>query len=140
MRIDPKILVVVGAIVSFAANADAPFAVATFVKLDPKTRKEDPIPSARLDDREVCLVIRDVSTADGDHALRLVIYDGSGREVYQSVSTVTARDRKWKSATCYGFKVGRDAPGTWWYVAELDEQPLVSKELVVHPVLPTSGA
>jgi hypothetical protein len=138
MRINPRILIMLCAMNSLTANADAPFAVATFVKLDPTTRKARPMPSAKLNDKDVCLNIKDVSTADGDHALRLTIYDGGGREVYQAVSTVTAKDKKWQSTTCYGFKSGRDLSGTWWYVAELDDQPLVSKELVVNPASPAS--
>jgi hypothetical protein len=134
MRVNPKILIILCALNSLAVNADAPFAVAKMVKLDPTNRKALPILSAKLDDKDVCLIIKDVSTSDGDHALRLTIYDGSGREVYQAISTVTAKDKKWQSTTCYGFKVGRDVSGTWWYVAELDEQPLVSKDLVVKPI------
>jgi hypothetical protein len=133
MRHEKSLFAILGAVISLAAFADAPFATARIELRDPKTDKAKVITSARFGDRDVCIVIKDVSTEDGDHALRLVIYDGGGREVYQAVSTVTARDRKWVSVTCYGFKSLRDAPGTWWYVAELDDQPLVSTELLVHP-------
>jgi len=118
------------------ALADAPFATATFVKLDPKTTKASPIASARIDDQHVCLVLRDVSTVDGDHSLSLVIYDGAGREAYRSVSTITAKEKKWGRTICYGYNSEHDTAGTWWYVAELDDQPLVSKELVVARAQP----
>ena len=116
--------------VTFAANAVAPFATIAFEKRIEGTDKTTPISSANLADH-VCAVIQDVSTPDGDHALKMVIYDGGGREVYQSVSTVTAKAKKWGRTICYGFNEQRDLPGTWWYVTELDDEPLASKELVV---------
>ncbi len=116
-----------------SAHAVAPFATAKFEKRIEGTDKTTPIVSARLDDR-VCFRIRDVSTPDGDHALKFVIYDGGGREVHQSVHTITAKDGKWAYKLCADFNAERDLPGTWWYVAELDDEPLVSMELVVAPL------
>lgn len=112
------------------AVADAPFATAAFEKEVPNSDERVPITSATFNDF-VCFVVTDVSTPDGDHSYRLVIYDGAGNEVHQSVNRVTATDHKWRYATCVTYKKNRDKPGTWWYVAELDDQPLVSKELVV---------
>jgi len=123
-----NIIAIVG--IPVAANAVAPFATIAFEKRVEGTDKTTPITSASLNDH-VCVRLRDVSTPDGDHSLRLVIYDGGAREVYQSVSTVTAKEEKWARTICYGFNRLRDMPGTWWYVAELDDEPLVSKELVV---------
>ena len=127
-----KVLQLTAAILGFAvaANAVAPFATATFGKRIEGTDKTTPISTARLDDH-VCIRIRDVSTPDGDHSLKLVIYDGGGREVHQSVRTITVKDGKWGFQLCPGFNTERDLPGTWWYVAELDDEPLVSKELTV---------
>jgi len=95
-----------------SAYADAPFAKASFVRLDPKTNKPSPITSAQINDRHVCLVITDVSTIDGDHSLGIAIYDGAGREAYRSMSTITAKDKKWGRTICYGYNVEHDAPGT----------------------------
>jgi hypothetical protein len=128
-----RILFVAAALgLTVAANAVAPFATARFEKRIEGTDKATPIASARLDDN-VCIVIRDVSTPDGDHILKIVIYDGGGREVHQSIRTITATDGKWGLTLCTGFNQHRDMPGTWWYVVELDDEPLVSKELVVEP-------
>ena len=135
-----KLAPTVAAALSFAvvANAAAPFATAKFEKKIEGTDKTTPIASARLDDH-VCLLIRDVSTTDGDHSLKIVVYDGGGREVHQSVRTITVTDRKWNYMHCPGFNVKRDQPGTWWYVAELDDEPLVSKELIVTPIQAASA-
>src|SRR6185503_21345517 len=99
-----NLLPIVAAALSFAivANAVAPFATAKFEKRIEGTDKTTPIGSARLDDR-VCIVIRDASTPDGDHVLKIVIYDGGGREVHQSVRTITATDGKWGHTLCTGF-------------------------------------
>jgi hypothetical protein len=130
------LIITVGFGIAVAANAVAPFATIAFEKRIEGTDKTTPITSARLND-QVCVRLRDVSTPDGDHSLKLVIYDGGAREVYQSVSTITAKDGKWGRTICYGFNEQRDFPGTWWYVAELDDEPLVSKELVVSA--PSAG-
>jgi hypothetical protein len=131
MRIGVPALAMAAVLSMSIAFADAPFATARFAKRDPKTWKDVPITSARIDDQHVCIILRDVSTLDGDHSLSMVIYDGAGREAYRSLGTITAKDKKWAHTICYGFNSDHDVPGTWWYVAELDDQPLVSKELVV---------
>jgi hypothetical protein len=123
---------------SLAVHAVAPFATARFEKRVVGSDKGTPITAARLDDY-VCITIRDVSTDNGDHSLRLVIYDGAAREVHQSVRTITVTDGRWAHTLCHSYNKRRDSPGTWWYVAELDDEPLVSKELVVAPVQ-TPGA
>jgi hypothetical protein len=115
-----------------ATFASAPFATASFQKRDDKTGKTVPIIAANLND-DVCIDIRDVSTPDGDHSLRMVIYDGAANEVYQSISTITAAERKWGRYICYGFNENHDRPGTWWYVAELDNDPLFDKQIQVGP-------
>ena len=121
-----------------SAYAVAPFATARFEKKIEGTDKTMPITSARLDDH-VCIRIRDVSTPDGDHSLKLVIYDGGAREVHQSIHAITVEDGKWSYKLCSDFDPKRDIPGTWWYVAELDDEPLVSKELVVAPIQATTA-
>lgn len=110
--------------------ADAPFATASFEREVAGLEKRVPISTATLDDM-VCFVVNDMSTPSGDHTYHLVIYDGGGIEVHQSTNRITARDNKWGFVTCYGYQERRDKPGTWWYVAELDDQPLISKELTV---------
>jgi len=32
---------------------------------------------------------------------------------------------------CYSFRADRDSPGTWWYVATLDDVPAISESLPV---------
>ena len=112
------------------ALANAPFATATFEKKVENVAKRIPVTSATMKDW-VCFVIKDVSTPDGDHSYKLVVYDGSGAEVHQSINRITAVGGKWSHSSCVGYDEDRDVPGTWWYVAELDDQPLVSKELKV---------
>jgi hypothetical protein len=124
-------MLVTTALVSTAVVfADAPFATAMFEREIEGSDKRVPISSATLGDL-VCLTVRDVSTPSGDHSYRLVIYDGRGNEVHQSITRITARENKWVYVSCYSLQKGRDMPGTWWYVAELDDQPLISKELKV---------
>lgn len=112
--------------------ADAPFATATFERKLENSDKRERITSATMDDW-VCFAIKDVSTSDGDHSYKLVVYDGGGSEVHQSVNRITAVNNHWSFVTCIAFEKNRDKPGTWWYVAELDDQPLISKELAVAP-------
>jgi hypothetical protein len=127
-----KILLTIITIIGVSAdvNAVAPFATMAFERRIEGSDETTPITSATLNDH-VCVRLRDVSTPDGDHSLKLVIYDGGGREIYQGVATITAKQGKWGRMVCIGFNEQRDLPGTWWYVAELDDEPLVSKELVV---------
>ena len=122
------------ALLSFAAAsaANAPHATAIFVHFDRVANKEVAIDSAYLGEEDVCFDVEDKFTPDGDHAYQITIYDGGGREVYQSRSTVTARGAWWGYRTCYRLNDERDLAGTWWYVAELDDEPLVSESLKVE--------
>lgn len=73
-----------------------------------------------------------VDADDGDHSLLISIYDGSGRQVYNAESTLTVSDGRTVNSTHYGFKDGRDAPGSWWYVASVDGKIVASESLVVE--------
>src|SRR3954468_14100402 len=102
MRIGLVLMITTVLLMGNEALADAPFATATFARIDPKTSKTLPITAALINE-DVCVLLRDVSTEDGDHSLRLTIYDGAGREAYGSVRTITAKDKKWGRTVCYGF-------------------------------------
>jgi hypothetical protein len=130
MRLHNAVVVTLMVIGISRALANAPFATAEFGKIVPKTGKVISTSTARLDDY-VCVYVEDSSTPDGDHDFRLTIYDGGGNQVFRSEATVTAKDKKWHRRVCYKFAQDHDRPGTWWYVAELDDEPLVSKDIVV---------
>jgi hypothetical protein len=122
------------AMLGFAVTgaATAPQATGTFVRVDRVTKKWAVIDSAYLGEKDVCFDLESTFTPDGDHVLQVTIYDGGGREVYQARSTVTARRARWGDRTCVEGDVYRDLAGTWWYVAELDGEPLVERSLKVE--------
>lgn len=72
-----------------------------------------------------------IAATDGEHALDLNVYDGEGREVYNSQSTLVARSGRAGGSVSYGFDAYRDAPGTWWYVAAIDGKIVVSSSIQV---------
>jgi hypothetical protein len=121
------------AMVSFAATCAAtePQATGYFVQTDHETKQDRVIDSASLDEEDICFVVKGNFTADGDHSYQLTIYDGNGREVLQMRGTVTADGGRWGRRSCYGMNEDRDVAGTWWYVAELDGELLVSESLAV---------
>jgi len=121
-----------GLLAGFSAQAGGPQVAVEFSIEDLQTHVRTPASAARLD-QYVCLRIRATLTQDGDHLFQLVIYDGMGREVHLSKATVTAIGQRWERNGCYGFNEGRDAPGTWWYVAELDGNPLFSESIEIRP-------
>ncbi|MFC4312472.1 hypothetical protein ACFPN2_25540 [Steroidobacter flavus] len=72
-----------------------------------------------------------IQADDGEHSLQVNVYDGDGREVYIGQSTMVVKNGRGGGAVTYGFNRGRDAPGTWWYVAALDDKVVVSSSLDV---------
>jgi hypothetical protein len=72
-----------------------------------------------------------IQAEDGEHSLQVNVYDGEGREVYNAQSTLVVSSGRGDGAISYGFKGNRDAPGTWWYVAALDDKVVVSSSLDV---------
>ena len=72
-----------------------------------------------------------IDAEDGEHPLQVNIYDGEGREVLNAQSTLVVSDGRGRAGISYGFKRGRDAPGTWWYVVALDGTIAVSSSIAV---------
>lgn len=120
-----------GLCMSFAAGAVGPRVSTRFYIEDQKTHQRTFVSTARLD-QFVCIQIAAILTTDGDHAFTMTIYDGMGREVDFSRSTVTAEQGTWKRYSCFGYNRERDAPGTWWYVGELDGEPLFSESIEIQ--------
>lgn len=102
---------------------------ASFFKESPDSDARIPITSATFDDKVFFQV--EIAASDGDHSLEFNIYDGSGRQVLYAERAVVASGNNVTSLLSYGFDAQRDAPGTWWYVAALDNEIAVSKSLRV---------
>jgi hypothetical protein len=119
--------------VSVCAEAVGPTATAQFFVQDLETHKRTPALEARLD-QYVCLSIEARLVPDGEHTLQLTIYDGEGREVHKSAVRRNATNESLERLTCTGFDEDYDAAGTWWYVVELDGEPLVSESIEIRPI------
>ena len=116
-------------LLSTAPTFSATTGVGWFAVRTPGTENLVPITTAKLGDKINYLVKGAV--ADGDHSLLFRIYDGAGREAFRGESTVTARKGLWGTGIGYGLKPETDAPGTWWFVVELDGQTVLSSSLEV---------
>ncbi|HEY5807489.1 MAG TPA: hypothetical protein VIT67_05950 [Povalibacter sp.] len=104
-------------------------AVGSFLKELPGTDQTIPVTSATFADKIFFQLKAHVE--DGEHSLLVNVYDGKGREVLNAERVVIARGNVAGGAVTYGFDPGRDAPGTWWYVAALDGKVVVSSSIEV---------
>lgn len=120
-----------GLCASVSAEAVGPSASALFYIEDPATHTRTHVLEARLD-QNVCLSIRASLVPAGEHALQLTIYDGEGREVHKSESHRVATNQSLGRLICTTFDEDHDAPGTWWYVVELDGELLVSESIEIR--------
>jgi hypothetical protein len=52
--------------------------------------------------------------------------------ILETMSSAVGRDvcERW---FCHGYDDDHDAVGTWWYVVELDREPLISASFEVRP-------
>jgi hypothetical protein len=114
---------------STAVLAEIPQAQGGFSRQVRGTDRRVPIASAAISDQVYWNVY--VKAADGDHHLQITIYDGAGREVCNIERATEAEAGEAREAASCGFDPARDAPGTWWYVAALDDQIVLSNSLTV---------
>jgi hypothetical protein len=129
------LLLLAGLCASVSAEAVDPTASAEFQIEDPVTHHRTPALEARLD-QYVCLSIQAELVPDGEHSVQLTIYDGLGNEVHKFVTHKKVRSASLDTGLCHGFDEDNDAAGTWWYVVELDDKPLVSTSIEIrakHP-------
>ena len=124
-----RVIVLVVLVAAGSAPAQSPSASASFVKRSPGTETLIPVNSATLDD--TVYLEMEGGAPDGDHSLEVTVYDANGREVFRGTRTVTAKGGRWGASASYGFNVARDPPGVWWYVAKLDDQPIVSESIEI---------
>jgi hypothetical protein len=110
-------------------SAADPTGVASFSKQIPGTDRRTVATSATFADKIYFELV--VDAEDGEHPLLVNIYDGEGREVLNAQSTLSVSKGRGRAGFFYGFKRGRDAPGVWWYVAELDGTVIVSSSIEV---------
>lgn len=110
--------------------ANGPTGEARFSKQIPGTDRRASMPAQATLADQIFFEYR-IQAKDGDHSIQVNIYDGDGREVYNSSSTLAVRSGRGAGAVSYGFDRTRDAPGTWWYVAALDDKVVVSSSLDV---------
>ena len=129
------LLLLAGLCASVSAEAVEPTATVEFQIEDPVTRHRTPALEARLDQR-VCISIQPVLVPDGEHSLQVTIYDGLGNEVHKVVTHKNVPNASLDTLFCHGFDEDNDAVGTWWYVVELDDKPLVSTSIEIRPKHP----
>ena len=121
-----------GLCVSVSAEAVGPTATASFYIEDRETHKQSPALEARLD-QYVCLSIRAKLVPDGEHTMQLTIYDGEGKEIHKAISQDRIEPGAGQ-AHVYSIDEDHEAAGTWWYVVELDGEPLVSESIEIRPI------
>ena len=126
------LFLVVGLCASLGAQASGPTASASFSIQDPVTHKRKPALEARLGQR-ICVEIEAELVPVGEHSMQLTVYDGLGNEIYRTTSRAIATGPSLGRSSCSNFDEDHDAPGTWWYVVELDGQPLMSTSIEVRP-------
>ena len=114
-----------------SAEAVGPTAAALFFIEDPVTHQRSRALEARLD-QYVCLSISARLVPEGEHSLQLTIFDGEGREVDKSITRRITSNQSLGRIICSAFDEDHDAPGTWWYVVELDGEPLVSESIEIR--------
>jgi hypothetical protein len=113
MKIRTRALVLLaGFCASISAAAVGPTASVQFLIEDPVTHKHSSAVEARLDE----------------------IYDGVGQEVLRSTTRNSASGRSLGRLICYGPDEDRDVAGTWWYVVELDGEPLISESIEIRSI------
>ena len=122
------LLLLVGLCASVASEAVGPTATTEFSIRNQSTYKKTLALQARLD-QYVCLSIRARLVPDGAHSLQVTIYDGLGNEVRRHATREIVSDASLAYSFCHSFDEENDAPGTWWYVVELDDEPLVSSSI-----------
>ena len=127
------LLFLAGLGVTASAEAVGPTATVAFYTEDRETHKKSPAEQARLG-QYVCMSIRARLVPDGDHTMQLTIYDGAGKEIHKAISKVNASNQVLGRLMCYGTDADHEAAGTWWYVVELDGEPLVSESIEIRPV------
>lgn len=127
------LLLLAGLCVSASAEAVGPTATATFYVEDPVTHKQSSAQEARLG-QYVCISIRAKLVPDGEHSVQLTIYDGAGKEVHKATTYVKASNQSLARLMCYGIDEDHEAAGTWWYIIELDGEPLVSESIEIRPI------
>lgn len=110
------------------AAGDSATAEASFFKRLPNADRIEGIVSATFDD-DVCFRVRGTA-ANGEYLSEVTVYDGAGREVSRVMGPLRVESGRWGRIFCYGFR-DEDAPGEWWYVASLNDKPIVSESLIV---------
>ena len=125
------LLLLAGLCASLNAEAVGPTATAAFKIEDPVTHRYTPALEARMD-QYICLSIEADLVPDGEHSVQMTIYDGVGKEVHKFVTHKNV-SYGLRSGFCHGFDEDDDAVGTWWYVVELDGNPLISTSIEIRP-------
>jgi hypothetical protein len=126
------LLLLAGLCASVNAVAAGPTATAVFQIVDPVTDKRTTVLEARLD-QHVCLSINAELVPVGEHSMQVTSYDGLGNEVHKFVRHKIVSDGSLSRVTCFAFEEDHHAAGTWWYVVELDDKPLVSTSIEIRP-------
>ena len=126
------LLLLAGLCASGSVMAAGPAVTAVFQVVDPVTDRRTPTLEARLD-QKVCLSIDAGLVSVGEHSMQLTVYDGAGNEVGRYMRHRIVSDGSLRRLGCHDFDANHDVVGTWWYVVELDGEPLVSTSIEVRP-------
>jgi len=121
-----------------AAWANPPPAEYRFTKRLPNSEERVEIKAATFDDLQLCFNVVGFAS-DGDHAAEIAVYDASGREKARLFKTVLAKGVSWSISFCPATVKDEDAPGEWWFVATLDDTPVISASIPIAYGKPNSS-
>ena len=100
-----------------------------FTKRLPNSEDRVRITEATFDD-EFCFGVKGFAS-DGEHTLEIAVYDASGREKARLITPVQAKGATWQRNFCPSAISDVDVPGEWWFVATLDDTPVLSASIQV---------
>lgn len=107
-----------------------------FDKRLPNSETWEKVTEATFDDK-FCIRLKGFAS-DGEHTVEIVVYDATGRETARVIAPVQARGATWATGFCPQSIKDVDAPGEWWFVVTLDDQPVVSASIPVKYGKPKS--
>lgn len=113
--------------VSGPALANPPPAEHSFTVRPPLSEERIKVTEATFDD-ELCFHVKGFAS-DGEHVYEIVVFDASGRETLRVTAPVLAKGAVWRGAICPSAKKDVDAPGEWWFVATIDDTPVISASI-----------
>lgn len=116
-----------------AAGADERVVEAYFLNHLPNGSDSDPIESASMDDRVLCIVVHGTELPEGEHEYHMTITDGRNREVFNYRVPIRGVRGVWMQRTWRNYIRTEDAPGTWSFTVEIDGKQVLERDIQVDP-------